>query len=90
MGRCAIFNRLRYKSRVFRRRKQMTLSMARLTALLAAAMLVAEVAAAQMTDVHVHVHAVPASAAYSVRAIPAHVIVPQARSFVADRTAQRI
>jgi Ca-activated chloride channel homolog len=45
---------------------------------------------AAQTDIHVHVHAVPSSAAYSARAIPAHIVVPQARSFVADRSSPRI
>jgi Ca-activated chloride channel family protein len=55
-----------------------------------AGVLLAGGAAAQIADVNVHVRAVPPSAVYSARAIPAHIIVPQARSFVADRALQKI
>jgi Ca-activated chloride channel homolog len=59
-------------------------SMASFAAIVAAA----EIAAGQTTEIHVH--AIPPTAVYSARAIPAHIIVPQARSFVAERGGQRI
>jgi Ca-activated chloride channel family protein len=62
----------------------------KLAAAVAAALLAAGTAMAQTADINIHVHVIPPSAAYSARPISAHVIVPQARSFVADRASPRI
>ena len=62
----------------------------RLVAFCVAVLFEAAVAAGQTADIQVRVRAVLPSEAYCARAIPSQVVVPQSRSFVADRSRRGI